>query len=133
MTIHFEHFALNVTDPVELATWYVDYVGCAVLTQAGPPKHTTFLADASGRTFLEVYHNAAAPINDFRAREPLTFHFAFQTDDAAGLRDRLLAAGATPVEEQEPESGTHLVMLRDPWGIPLQLCQRRDPYPTAGR
>ena len=133
MTVRFEHFALNLTQPREFATWYLDQLGCTVVAQGGPPKYTTFLADASGRTFVEVYHNDAAPVDDFRSRLPLTFHFAFQTDDAAGLRDRLLEAGATLEEEQHPEPMTHLVMLRDPWGLPLQLCQRRSPYPTRER
>lgn len=132
MSIRFEHFALNLPEPVAFSAWYVDHLGCSVVAQAGPPKYTTFLADASGRTFVEVYHNPAAPVDDFAARAPLTFHFAFQTVDAAGLRERLLRAGASPVEEQWPEVGTHLVMLRDPWGVPLQLCQRSSPYPTRG-
>lgn len=130
MTVRFEHFALNLAQVREFSSWYIDHLGCRVVAQAGPPKHTTFLADASGRTFVEVYDNQAAPADNFAAREPLTFHFAFQTDDAARLRDLLLREGATLVEEQRPEEGTHLVMLRDPWGLPLQLCQRKVPYPT---
>ena len=133
MTVRFEHFALNLVDPRDFSHWYIEHLGCSVVAQAGPPKYTTFLADASGRTFVEVYHNEAAPVDDFAAREPLTFHFAFQTDDAADVRDRLLEAGATLVEEQQPEAETHLVMLRDPWGVPLQLCQRKTPYPTRER
>ncbi|THH42112.1 hypothetical protein E4021_03740 [Neolewinella litorea] len=53
-----------------------------------------------------------------------------QTSDAAALRDTLTLAGGKVVEEISPEPGTHLVMLRDPFGIPLQLCQRKRPYPT---
>ena len=133
MSVHFEHFALNVPDPRDLADWYVSHLGAQILSQAGAPKFTTFLADTTGRTFLEVYYNEAAPVDSFAERKPLTFHFAFQTGNAADLRDQLLKQGATLVEEQQPETGTHLVMLRDPWGIPLQLCQRSKPYPTKGR
>ncbi|MGB3800116.1 MAG: VOC family protein [Lewinella sp.] len=129
----FEHFALNVPAPRALADWYVQHLGAQILSQGDAPKYTTFLADATGRTFVEVYHNAAAPVDAFGDREPLTFHFAFQTANAADLRDQLVDKGATIVEEQLPDSGTHLVMLRDPWGIPLQLCQRSIPYPTLGR
>ncbi len=129
----FEHFALNVPAPREMATWYVKHLNASILSQSGPPKFTTFLADGTGRTFLEIYYNESAPVDAFEARQPLTFHLAFQTGNAPDLRDRLLEAGATLMVEEKPEPGTHLVMLRDPWGIPLQLCQRRIPYPTTGR
>ena len=39
-------------------------------------------------------------------------------------RNRLIAAGATLVDEADMGGGTYLVMLRDPWGVPLQLCRR---------
>ena len=128
----FEHFALNVPDPHAFADWYVEHLGAAILTRLTEGPLTTFLADASGRVFVEVYRNPAGATDDFSARHPLTFHFAFQTADARALMQRLQAAGAVVVEEQQPGPGTHLVMLRDPWGIPLQLCQRIRPYPTPG-
>ncbi|NJB85092.1 catechol 2,3-dioxygenase-like lactoylglutathione lyase family enzyme [Lewinella marina] len=127
----FEHLALNVPDPVAVARWYVSHLDARVLSQGDGPVHTTFLADSTGRVFLEVYYNPLGEIDDFAERHPLTFHFALQTSDAAGLRDSLTLAGAEVVEEICPEPGTHLVMLRDPFGIPLQLCQRRRPYPTG--
>jgi len=43
--------------------------------------------------------------------------------------ERLLAAGATLADNQRLPDGTHLVMLRDPWGVPLQLCKRATPLP----
>ncbi|WP_116124679.1 VOC family protein [Lewinella sp. IMCC34183] len=127
----FEHFALNVPDPVAVGDWYVAHLGATILRREDGPKHTTFLADASGRVFLEVYRNGLAEIDAFAERHPLTFHFALQTQAAGKLRDALLLAGAELLEEMQPEPGTHLVMLRDPFGIPLQLCQRRRPYPTG--
>ncbi len=127
----FEHFALNVPDPLAFAAWYVAHLGATILYQQPEGTLTTFLADATGRVFVEVYLNPAGATDPFATRHPLTFHFAFQTSDAQGLMELLLAAGAAVVEEQRPAPGTHLVMLRDPWGIPLQLCQRARPYPTA--
>lgn len=131
--MQFEHLALNVLDPLAMAGWYVDHLGARVLTQDGAPKFTTFLADAGGRVFLELYRNDAAPVDDFARRHPLTFHVAVATADAATLRDRLVRAGASVHEEKAPEAGTLLVMLRDPFGVPLQLCQRTRPYPTGGQ
>ena len=40
----------------------------------------------------------------------------------------LIAAGATPAGDlQTNDSGDTFAMVRDPWGIPLQLMRRRDP------
>ena len=47
----------------------------------------------------------------------------------AAERDRLIAAGATLFSDTGLQDGTQLVMLKDPWGVALQLCQRADPMP----
>lgn len=45
-----------------------------------------------------------------------------------GMRARLIAAGATPAGEiVVTPAGDELAMLRDPWGIPLQLVRRAEP------
>jgi uncharacterized glyoxalase superfamily protein PhnB len=50
---------------------------------------------------------------------------AFWTEDVAGTRARLIAAGATPEGEvAETPAGDQLAMLRDPWGIPIQFVRR---------
>ena len=47
---------------------------------------------------------------------------------AANSRDRLIAVGATPVGEiTENAAGDRFAMLRDPWGLALQLAQRARP------
>ena len=49
-------------------------------------------------------------------------------DDAfvepAADSQRLIAVGASFVEEIRLPDGSHLIMLRDPWGLALQLCRR---------
>jgi uncharacterized glyoxalase superfamily protein PhnB len=55
-------------------------------------------------------------------------HFAFYTDDIAGERDRLLAAGATLVDDvYATDTGDQLAMLRDPWGVAIQVLRRKIP------
>jgi len=39
----------------------------------------------------------------------------------------LVSAGATLVQDLHLDDGSHLVMLRDPWGLALQLCKRAVP------
>jgi hypothetical protein len=57
------------------------------------------------------------------------FHVAVVARDARTERARLEAAGATLFLEDPQPDGSLLIMLRDPWGVPLQLCQRASPMP----
>jgi catechol 2,3-dioxygenase-like lactoylglutathione lyase family enzyme len=127
--VKFEHFALNVPDPRAMAAWYVAHVGFVVLRASDTGSLAHFLGDDTGRVCFEIYHNPAAPIPDYAAQAPLTFHFAVFSSDAPALRARLVAAGATLLTEDTLPDGSVLVMLRDPWGVALQLCQRAAPFP----
>ena len=124
----FEHFALNVPDARAVAAWYVAHLGFTVARRREDAPYTHFLADSRGRIVVELYSNPAAVYPDYAAQHPLVFHFALAVSDARAERARLVAAGATPVVEETPD-GSVLIMLRDPWGIPVQLCQRAQPFP----
>ncbi len=123
----FEHFALNVSNPVEMADWYVKNLEMKIVRSIDKSPFARFLADKTGRVVLELYSNSSAKIPEYRNAHSLEFHFAFMVEDAASLKDKLLEAGATFEEELKPEDGSHLVMLRDPFGVPLQLCKRGTP------
>ena len=77
---------------------------------------------------MEIYSNTAYPVPDYPAQEPARFHFAFAVPDPAALRDRLISEAATLVVEETLDDGSFLVMMRDPWGVPLQLCKRTKPF-----
>jgi glyoxylase I family protein len=38
-----------------------------------------------------------------------------------------MKAGASLADEIRLADGSHLVMLRDPWGLAIQLCKRGTP------
>jgi uncharacterized glyoxalase superfamily protein PhnB len=60
--------------------------------------------------------------------DPLLLHIAFMVDDVKGIREKLIAAGATPVGEVTiSPSGDELAMLRDPWGVAIQFVKRAKP------
>ncbi len=124
MTI--EHTALNVPDPVAFAAWYGQHLGMRVVRHLPHANQTHFLAD-EGTGILEIYCNPPDQVPDYRAMHHLILHLAFKSTDAAADSRRLIAAGATFVEEVRPPDGSLLMMLRDPWGIALQLCQRATP------
>jgi predicted enzyme related to lactoylglutathione lyase len=124
----FEHFAINVNDPPAVAEWYVRQLSMQVVRRGGAPNHMHFLADRTGRVVVEMYCSAAEPVPDYARQHPQTLHFAFATDDLEADQQRLLAAGATNTGDiTVTEAGDRLAMLRDPWGLALQLCQRVAP------
>ena len=122
-----EHFALNVEAPVEMAGWYVEHLGLSIVRQLKDAPFTTFLADDSGRIMVEIYLNPADEVPAYRNMNPLLVHLAFVSDNPEADKERLLKAGASFASEQHLEDGSHLVMLRDPWGLALQLCKRGTP------
>jgi uncharacterized glyoxalase superfamily protein PhnB len=100
--IRLEHVALNVADPV--------------------------LADGAGNMMLELYHNPPDAVPNYASMDPLLLHVAFMVDDVAALRQKLIAAGATSVDEiTTTPAGDQLAMLRDPWGLAIQFVHRADP------
>ena len=125
----FEHFALNVPEPRAQAQWYVQHVGFTIARARDDEPFTHFLADETGRTMVELYANPKAPYPDYAAMPPLCFHIAVVAPDARSERARLEKAGAKLFLEDPQPDGSLLVMMRDPWGVPLQLCQRTKPFP----
>jgi glyoxylase I family protein len=126
-SLNVEHLACNVSEPAAMAAWYVEHLGMRIVRRLPTPPHIHFLADASGRVVMEIYCNAADPVPDYASMHPLRFHVAFAADDPDAARAALVAAGATFVDEQTLADGSRLLMLRDPWGLAVQLCKRTTP------
>lgn len=123
-----EHFALQVEDPAAMAAWYVGHLGCSIARAGGPPVFIHFLRDGAGTSMLEFYRNPRVSVPDYRSMDPMLVHVAFASADPAADRDRLVAAGATIADDLvRTPAGDELVMLRDPWGVALQLAKRTQP------
>lgn len=123
----FEHFALNVPDPQAMSLWYEEHLGLKVKKKMKEAPFMTFLADDSGTIMLEIYSNPKGETLDFTAFHPLAVHLAFVSKDPISDKSRLMAAGASELSDDNLPDGSHLVMLRDPWGICIQLCKRAIP------
>ncbi len=128
--IRFEHYALNVAAPHAIANWYVETLDCRIVFKLESEPFTVFLGDSQGRVFWEIYRNTSAPMSDVRDTHPASYHLAFYVDDVDAVKDKVLAAGGSFVEEIRTDSGSRLLMMRDPWGIALQLCLRIPPFLT---
>lgn len=122
-----EHFALNVEDPIAMSKWYVANLGLTIVRQQEKSPFMTFLADSSGWMMIEIYKNPAVEVPPYRSMNPLLVHIAFVSENPDDDKSRLLTASATIESEQRLEDGSHLIMLRDPWGICIQLCKRGTP------
>ncbi len=122
-----EHIALNVPDPLSMGRWYVDNLGFSVKRRVMESPWAHFLADDND-SMLEIYGNDQVPVPDYAAADPMIFHIALSSTDVAADVSRLQAAGASVVANaQDLPNGDVMAMLRDPWGIPLQLVKRAEP------
>jgi catechol 2,3-dioxygenase-like lactoylglutathione lyase family enzyme len=125
--VKIEHVALQVADPVALSKWYVEHLGLTVKRAQTQAPFGHFLADDGDAVMLEFYGFPHIAVPDYGRMEPMLLHLAFQVDDVAATRSRLMRAGAAAVGEiQSNDAGDEVAMLRDPWGIAVQLVTRRD-------
>lgn len=123
-----EHIAFNVPEPQSMANWYCENLGMKVVRSGGPPTYTTFIADAGNHMMMELFHNSAYPMLDWSSINYLSFHFAFMVSDVRAMRNGLIAAGAKLAEEiRVTNTGDEVLMLRDPWGVPIQFLKRGEP------
>jgi hypothetical protein len=121
-----EHFALQVPDPVAMADWYVTHLGCSIARSGGEPLHGRFLT--VGSVLFEIYRNPKTPVPDYSTVDPLLVHLAFTSQNLPFDRDRLVKAGARIVDNiATTPSGDEIMMLRDPWNIPIQFVKRAEP------
>jgi len=126
--IRLEHVAINVEDPVSMARWYSHHLGMKVVRKGPPPINMHFISDAGGNMMLEIYHNPPDAVPDYASMDPLLLHISFMVDDVKGVREKLIAAGATSVGEVTiTPAGDELAMLRDPWGVAIQFVKRAEP------
>lgn len=115
-----EHVAFDVAEPEAAIAWWCEHLG---MRRSAPGS--AFLMDSSGTAGLEIYRSAATDSPPrWGAMHPTAAHVAFASDDIKADVARLVAAGATLVSEDVGEDGTGLAMLRDPWGLPVQLARR---------
>lgn len=122
-----EHFAVNVEDPNAMAEWYVENMGMSIVKQQQQAPFMTFLADDSGQVMIEIYRNPTDQVPAYRNMHPLIVHLAFVSESPDKDKIRLEKAGAATVSDDILEDGSHLVMMRDPWGLAIQLCKRAVP------
>ncbi len=115
-----EHVAFDVPEPEKLIAWWCEHLGFRRSTPG-----SAFIIDDSGTMGLEFYRSGDTPAKpDYRATHAMTMHVALVSDDVRADAERLAAAGGTIEKIKLDSSDFHMAIVRDPWGIPVQLCKR---------
>jgi glyoxylase I family protein len=126
--LYSEHLAINVDDSRAKAKWYTENLGMVIVRDGKAPSYGMFVADAAKNMMYELYQNKDIPIVNFDTVNYQTFHIAFMVDDVQATKDVLVAAGAKVAEDvKKTPSGDTVLMLRDPWGLPIQFVKRVNP------
>ena len=126
--VRLEHVAINVEDPAAMAKWYCENLGMKIIRKGPSPANMRFISDAGGNMMLELYNNPPDAVPDYPSMNPLSLHIAFMVDDVKAITRKLIAAGATiAVDVNTTPAGDELVILRDPWGVPIQFLNRAEP------
>ncbi|MBL4630023.1 MAG: VOC family protein [Paraglaciecola sp.] len=123
-----EHFAYNVSDPIAIAKWYCENLGFTVKHKFTHAPHTHFLADSTDNVMIEIYNNPVDHVPNYHDMHPLILHLAFVSETPEEDAQKLVTAGAKIVDDVKLPDGSHLKMLKDPWGFSIQLCKRSKPF-----
>ena len=126
--MNLEHVALNVPEPAKAAQWYAEHLGLKIVKASSESPFIHFLAGDSGQGLIEMYNNPLAVVPDYGTQSPFILHLAFSVEDIEATRAKLITAGATAEGEiDNTPVGDQLAIVRDPWGVCLQLVKRGRP------
>lgn len=125
---YIEHIAFNVSDSRVQTTWYIQNLSMKVLREGSAPTYGMFVSDSSLSMMFELYQNSNYPLFRFPKVHTLSFHVAFSVPNVYQIKERLLSVGATLEDDITVTSaGDSILMVRDPWGLPLQFVKRAQP------
>ena len=105
----------------------VENLGFTVKRRLVDEPFTHFLADDSGTVMIEIYRQPA-PVPDYPSTHVMSLHLAIVSEDVESDVKRLQAAGGTlDGQIMTFPNGDCFAMVRDPWGLTLQLVSRAEP------
>lgn len=123
--MNIEHIALNIKNPQQMAAWYRDNLGFKILQSMDISPFAHFILDASGHIMLEIFKLPNKKIPNYKSLDPAIFHIGFSVDNIEKTLNHLTKRGATVVEKLITNSaGNKVAMLKDPWGLSIQLIKR---------
>lgn len=118
------HLCLKTTDLAATEDFYVGILGFEKqfqFTRRG--EVIGFYLRIADRAFLEAFSSAAPPPS---TQSHSLSHFCLETDDLAGLRQKLVEAGFQPTPIKIGADATLQFWVKDPNGIDLEVQQYTD-------
>lgn len=122
-----EHLAVNTTDSRARSMWYRNNLGFVVIRDATAALFAVFSSDAGEHLMFELYQFPQYPFVDLQKLNPFSMHVAFATNDVANAKECLAKGGASFVEFHNTVQGDSVLVLRDPWGMPIHIVKRVKP------
>ena len=123
-----DHLELNVVDTREKAKWYVDNLNFKIISHSDGPSYNMFISDTDENIMLELNQDSNSPMLEFDKIDYNSFHLAFSVEDMVSIKEKLIKAGAKLAEDiKRTAVGDQILMLRDPWGQPIQFVKRAKP------
>jgi uncharacterized glyoxalase superfamily protein PhnB len=121
-----EHLALMMEDPIAAVKWYVENLGFTILKEMDSSPYHHFIIDSSKCMIIEIFLIPDKKIINYKAVDPAIMHLGFNVQNIKETYKRMIGKGATIVNElSNNENGDSVAMLRDPWGVPIQLIKRK--------
>ena len=115
-----EHIAFDVPEPEKFIAWWCEHLG---FRRSKPGS--AFILDDSGIMGLEIYRTGETPAApEYAKLNAMTLHVAFVSEDVKADAERLVAAGAALETLKNDDPAFQMAILRDPWGVAIQLCKR---------
>jgi hypothetical protein len=126
-----EHIGICVSAPIQMGKWYRDNLGFQILRTSGTDTEgVVFLLDSEGKTVLEFGRLSEIPPLDVRSFLPVQLHIAVECAEPIREAKRLVAAGAELVGESPRNAYQgEKILVRDPWGMTIQLLNRKEKLP----
>nr|WP_274636200.1 VOC family protein [Microbacterium bovistercoris] len=133
-----DHVGLSVADLDAQAEWYSRALGLEQLEPGGIPAvglRVVFLVDPDRRWALELLNRPGSqhPARSTSAPEHVLTqgygHICLRVDDVDAMYERLIAAGAAPIQPpgDSPVSGVRMAFVADPEGNFIEMLDRPGP------
>lgn len=123
-----EHIGFVINNPCAAADWYQSNLSYTILRKAGDNSVAFIKEPRTGLIFEFIGSRDIRPI-DKDLSHPLQAHIAIKSDDIDKDRQRLMDAGASFVMDcRTHDPDAKVCVLKDPFGLYLQLAQRKDDF-----
>ena len=121
-----EHIGLLSSTPIQMGHWYGKHLGFRIITEAGTDADGVIFVEDDSGTVIEIGHLPGIFPMEFKSHHPLSFHLAIECSCPEDEAKRLVEAGAELVGESLRNAYKgEKILVRDPWGLAIQLINRK--------